>query len=71
MQIIEIKIKENTGILWENIPVLCEIQASALQKTVQRILENFQFIEMRWNYKGLLQGHYIKGNVSRWSGKYL
>jgi len=60
-EIIEVKIKfSNNNSRWEDVPVSFEVYefSSSTIGQIKKLL-SCQFVrEIRWNYKGSLQGHY-------------
>lgn len=63
---IELKFKEKGQIAkWEDLPIVQVSLINNLGSAVVHLVRLFQMVEIRWNFRGSLQGHYIGGNVSR------
>ena len=66
LETIEIKFKEkNQYIKWENLPVVLHTSERNLEQSIEWAKKMFQFVELRWNYAGSCQGHYVSGNVRK------
>lgn len=62
---IEIKIRElGNKKNWEDIEIFSEVQEANLDLAIETFKNFYIFQELRWNYKGSYQGHYVSGNVN-------
>lgn len=65
---IEVKIKPAKGMFWADVPkveVKCEMgteEQTAIAVGRECITAGNPVVEVRWNYKGIEQGHYIDGS---------
>lgn len=73
--IIEFKFKEKgQRVNWEDLPIIKKISLNyrkcyslQIAKTVNELKILYRMVEIRWNYYGSSGGHYVDGNVSRYS----
>lgn len=57
--LVEIKVKpHNNFVAWENLPVIETVKASRSLNTYLKMRYS-QYKEIRWNYVGSTQGHYL------------